>query len=56
MSSRNRLLAVLLIALAGGAAWLVVNRRSPLPEPAAAPPRLGYSSNGSAPQAAARLS
>lgn len=47
--SRNRLLAAVVVALAGGVAWLVRSKRPQPPEPAPAPPRIGYSRNGSAP-------
>ncbi|MEV4124769.1 hypothetical protein [Nocardia sp. NPDC049707] len=47
--SRNRLIAAVVVALAGGAAWLVRSKRPQPPEPASAPPRIGYSRNGSAP-------
>lgn len=43
------LIAAVLVALAGGAAWLVRSKRPQPPEPAAAPPRIGYSRNGAAP-------
>ncbi|MET8873683.1 hypothetical protein [Nocardia sp. NPDC004604] len=47
--SRNRLIAAVVVALAGGVAWLVRSKRPQPPEPAPAPPRIGYSRNGSAP-------
>ncbi|MGO4648629.1 hypothetical protein AB4305_27275 [Nocardia sp. 2YAB30] len=47
--SRNRLIVTTAVALAGGVVWLVRNRRPQPPEPAPAPPRIGYSRNGSAP-------
>ncbi|MFD0360337.1 hypothetical protein ACFQZZ_02615 [Nocardia sp. GCM10030253] len=47
--TRNRLIAATLVALAGGVAWLVRSKRPQAPEPAPAPPRIGYSRNGSAP-------
>ncbi|WP_109522946.1 MULTISPECIES: hypothetical protein [Nocardia] len=43
------LIAAVVVALAGGVAWLVRSKRPQTPEPAAAPPRIGYSRNGSAP-------
>ncbi|WP_459548702.1 hypothetical protein [Nocardia sp. X0981] len=46
--SRYRLLAVAGVAAAGGAAWLARSKRPQPPEPAAAPPRIGYSRNSSA--------
>ncbi|MGV9674407.1 hypothetical protein ACWDSJ_03925 [Nocardia sp. NPDC003482] len=52
---RNRLIIAVVVALAGGAAWLVANRRPQLPQPAAEPPRLGYSTNGSAPHGAVHV-
>ncbi|WP_280382586.1 hypothetical protein [Nocardia wallacei] len=52
---RNRLIAAALVGFAGSAAWLAARRRPQLPEPAAEPPRLGYSTNGSTPPEAARL-
>ena len=52
---RNRLIVAVLAALAGGVAWLAVSRRPQLPQPAAEPPRLGYSTNGSAPQGAVQV-
>ncbi|MEV5838025.1 hypothetical protein [Nocardia sp. NPDC052112] len=47
--SRNRLIAAIAVALAGGVAWLARSKRPQPPEPAPAPPRIGYSRNGSAP-------
>jgi hypothetical protein len=47
--SRNRLIAAVVVALAGGVAWLVRGKRPQPPVPAPAPPRIGYSRNGSAP-------
>ncbi|MGY4098104.1 hypothetical protein ACW2Q0_00835 [Nocardia sp. R16R-3T] len=47
--SRNRLIAAVAVALAGGVAWLVCSKRPQPPEPAPAPPRIGHSRNGSAP-------
>jgi hypothetical protein len=47
--TRNRLIAAIFVALAGGVAWVVRSKRPQAPEPAAAPPRIGYSRNGSAP-------
>ncbi|WP_406235000.1 hypothetical protein [Nocardia sp. NBC_01009] len=47
--TRNRLLVAALVALAGGVAWLVRSKRPQAQEPAPAPPRIGYSRNGSAP-------
>ncbi|WP_153414827.1 hypothetical protein [Nocardia macrotermitis] len=44
---RNRLIVVVLAAVAGGTAWRVVTRKPQLPAPAPEPPRLGYSTNGS---------
>ncbi|RDI61574.1 hypothetical protein [Nocardia pseudobrasiliensis] len=52
---RNRLIVAVLAALAGGVAWLAVNRRPQLPQPATEPPRLGYSANGSAPHGAVQV-
>lgn len=49
MKLRNPLLASLAIAGAGALAYLAKSKRPQLPEPAAEPPRLGYSRNGSAP-------
>ncbi|MDO3647470.1 hypothetical protein [Nocardia mangyaensis] len=49
MKLRNPLIASLAIAGAGAIAYLARSKRPQLPEPAAAPPRLGYSRNGSAP-------
>ncbi|WP_330251490.1 hypothetical protein OG874_35940 [Nocardia sp. NBC_00565] len=47
--SRNRLIAAAVVALAGGVALLARSKRPQPPEPASAPPRIGYSRNGSAP-------
>ncbi|WP_083889847.1 hypothetical protein [Nocardia pneumoniae] len=47
--SRNRIIVAAVVALAGGVAYLVRTRRPQQPEPAPAPPRIGYSRNGSAP-------
>ncbi|MBF6221134.1 MULTISPECIES: hypothetical protein [Nocardia] len=47
--SRNRLIVAAAVALAGGVAYLIRTRRPQQPEPAPAPPRIGYSRNGSAP-------
>ncbi|SFL62517.1 hypothetical protein FEK33_01570 [Nocardia asteroides NBRC 15531] len=49
MKLRNPLIASLAIAGAGALAFLARSKRPQLPEPAAEPPRLGYSRNGSAP-------
>ncbi|MFF2086367.1 hypothetical protein ACFVVM_21535 [Nocardia sp. NPDC058176] len=49
MKLRNPLIASLAIAGAGALAYLARSKRPQLPEPAAEPPRLGYSRNGSAP-------
>ncbi|WKG09628.1 hypothetical protein QX204_32325 [Nocardia sp. PE-7] len=49
MKLRNPLLASLALAGAGALAYLARAKRPQLPEPAAEPPRLGYSRNGSAP-------
>uniref|UniRef100_UPI0024583209 hypothetical protein n=1 Tax=Nocardia wallacei TaxID=480035 RepID=UPI0024583209 len=51
----TRLIVAALVGFAGSAAWVAARRRPQLPEPAAEPPRLGYSTNGSAPEEAARL-
>ncbi|RJO77013.1 hypothetical protein D5S18_12535 [Nocardia panacis] len=51
--TRNRLLLATGIAVAGGVAWLVRSRRPQPPVPAPAPPRIGYSRNGSSPAPAA---
>ncbi|WP_227997816.1 hypothetical protein [Nocardia australiensis] len=47
--TRNRLIAAATIVVAGGVAWLVRSKRPQPPQPAPAPPRIGYSRNGSAP-------
>lgn len=47
--SRNRIIVAALLAVAGGAVAFIVSRRPQPPAPAAEPPRLGYSRNGSAP-------
>ncbi|MEV0298406.1 hypothetical protein [Nocardia sp. NPDC050710] len=47
--STRSLIAAVAVALAGGVAWLVRNKRPQPPAPAPAPPRIGYSRNGSAP-------
>ncbi|MBB5913759.1 hypothetical protein BJY24_002626 [Nocardia transvalensis] len=52
---RNRLIVAVLVGFAGSAAWVAARRRPQLPDPAVEPPRLGYSTNGSTPQHAARL-
>ncbi|WP_327148961.1 hypothetical protein [Nocardia sp. NBC_01329] len=44
--SRYRLLAAAAVAAAGGTAWLVRSKRPQPPEPAPAPPRIGYTRNG----------
>ncbi|MFI6311418.1 hypothetical protein ACIBEK_15035 [Nocardia fusca] len=44
--SRYRLLAAAAVAAAGGTAWLVRSKRPQPPEPASAPPRIGYTRNG----------
>ncbi|MGW4631406.1 hypothetical protein [Nocardia sp. NPDC004415] len=49
MKLRNPLIASLAIAGAGALAWFARSKRPQLPEPAAEPPRLGYSRNGSEP-------
>ncbi|MGW6426116.1 hypothetical protein ACWF82_25865 [Nocardia sp. NPDC055053] len=49
MKLRNPLIASLAIAGAGALALLARSKRPQLPEPAAEPPRLGYSRNGAAP-------
>lgn len=49
MKLRNPLIASLAIAGAGAIAYLARGKRPQLPEPAAEPPRLGYSRNGNAP-------
>ncbi|MFJ2665981.1 hypothetical protein ACIO14_16690 [Nocardia fluminea] len=49
MKLRNPLLASIALAGAGALAYLARAKRPQLPEPAAEPPRLGYSRNGSAP-------
>ncbi|MCX0270298.1 hypothetical protein NLM24_06175 [Nocardia zapadnayensis] len=46
--SRYRLLAAAAVAVAGGTAWLVRSKRPQPPEPAAAPPRIGYTRHGAA--------
>ncbi|MFC6011709.1 hypothetical protein [Nocardia lasii] len=48
MKLRNPILASLALAGAAGVAYLARAKRPQLPEPAAEPPRLGYSRNGSA--------
>ncbi|MBC7303367.1 MAG: hypothetical protein H5T78_20760 [Nocardia sp.] len=48
MKLRNPLLASIALAGAGALAYLARSKRPQLPEPAAEPPRLGYSRNGSA--------
>ncbi|MGN2634952.1 hypothetical protein ACTD5D_01910 [Nocardia takedensis] len=47
--STRSVLAVAVVALAGGVAWLVRSKRPQPQAPAAAPPRIGYSRNGNAP-------
>ncbi|MGW5386746.1 hypothetical protein [Nocardia sp. NPDC003963] len=42
---RYRLLAAATVAAAGGTAWLVRSKRPQPPEPAPAPPRIGYTRN-----------
>ncbi|MET8796270.1 hypothetical protein ABZV91_07405 [Nocardia sp. NPDC004568] len=46
--SRYRLLAAAAVTAAGGTAWLVRSKRPQPPEPAPAPPRIGYTRNGAA--------
>ncbi|WP_067696845.1 hypothetical protein [Nocardia jejuensis] len=46
---RGRIILAAVLAVAGGAVAFFVNRRPQPPAPAAEPPRLGYSRNGSAP-------
>ncbi|MEV6770891.1 hypothetical protein AB0N05_19945 [Nocardia sp. NPDC051030] len=48
---RGRIILAALLAVAGGAVAFFVSRRPQPPAPAAEPPRLGYSRNGSAPSA-----
>ncbi|MFC9994466.1 hypothetical protein [Nocardia sp. NPDC127526] len=48
-SSRTRLILAALLAVTGGVVAFFVSRRPQPPAPAAEPPRLGYSRNGSAP-------
>ncbi len=45
---RNRIIGAAVLAIAGGAVAFFVSRRPQPPAPAAEPPRLGYSRNGSA--------
>ncbi|MBL1073251.1 hypothetical protein JK358_02460 [Nocardia sp. 2] len=47
--SRNRIIVAALLAAAGGVVAYLVGKRPQPPAPAAEPPRLGYSRNGSAP-------
>lgn len=47
--SRNRLLAAAAVAAAGGTALAVRGKRPQPPEPAAAPPRIGYTRGNAAP-------
>ncbi len=49
MKLRNPLIASVAVVGAGALAWLARSKRPQLPEPAAEPPRLGYSRNGAAP-------
>ncbi|GEM31666.1 hypothetical protein NN3_26730 [Nocardia neocaledoniensis NBRC 108232] len=49
MKLRNPLIASAAVVGAGALAWLARSKRPQLPEPAAEPPRLGYSRNGAAP-------
>ncbi|WP_280346600.1 hypothetical protein [Nocardia neocaledoniensis] len=48
MKLRNPLIASAAVVGAGALAWLARSKRPQLPEPAAEPPRLGYSRNGAA--------
>ncbi|MET9212745.1 MULTISPECIES: hypothetical protein [unclassified Nocardia] len=49
MKLRNPIIASIGIAGAAALALLARSKRPQLPEPAAEPPRLGYSRNGAAP-------
>ncbi|MFB7720622.1 MULTISPECIES: hypothetical protein [unclassified Nocardia] len=46
---RNRIIVAAVFAIAGGVAAIFASRRPQPPAPAAEPPRLGYSRNGSSP-------
>ncbi|WP_153803222.1 hypothetical protein [Nocardia sp. SYP-A9097] len=46
---RTRFIVAAALAIAGGAVAFFVSRRPQPPAPAAEPPRLGYSRNGSTP-------
>lgn len=48
-SFRNRIIAAALLGVVGSVVAAILNRRPQPPAPAAEPPRLGYSRNGSAP-------